>query len=382
MKAIRLKQPPVIGFGNGCVQQFTDDFIAAGFRSAMVITAPEIAPLLGAITKALKTAQIDLHIYEGIDREPDSDMFKEALQKAEQHNFESIIGIGGGSALDVAKIVAALRNSEQTVDTVYGINLLKARTTHLVCLPTTAGTGSEVSPNALLIDSQDHMKKGIISPHLIPDAAYIDPLLTISVPPQITAATGMDALTHCIEAYVNKFAHPLVDLYALEGVRLAACNLETAVRDGKNEAARAAMARASLYGGLCLGPVNTAAVHALAYPLGTEFNIAHGLSNAVLLPYVSEFNVSAAPERYADIAQALGISPNRSGPEQTAFEGISALKKLAQACGLPGRLSEIGISAGSIPGLARQALKVERLLKNNPKTLSLADIETIYRQAG
>src|SRR5439155_10799310 len=146
------------------------------------------------------------------------------------------------------------------------IGKLNARKTYLACLPTTAGTGSEVSPNAILMDESDQLKKGVISPHLMPDAAYIDPMLTLGAPPAVTAATGIDALTHCIEAYANKFAHPMIDLYALEGIRLIGDNLARAVADGSNIEARTHLALASMYGGMCLGPVNTGAVHALAYP--------------------------------------------------------------------------------------------------------------------
>jgi alcohol dehydrogenase class IV len=338
-------------------------------------------PLIGLISRRFFAAGVNLTIYDGIDREPTSKMYKDALKVSVQEKYDSIIGIGGGSALDVAKVVAALRNNSQKVEDVYGINLLKSRTTHLVCLPTTSGTGSEVSPNSLLIDERDQMKKGIISPFLIPNAAYVDPDLTETVPPAITASTGMDALTHCIEAYVNKYAHPLIDLFALEGIRLVADNLKDAVSDGRNREARLGMARASLYGGLCLGPVNTAAVHALAYPLGTEFHIAHGLSNAILLPYVSEYNLTSAPDRYSQIALAMGVEGNNSNVIQMAEAGIAAIKRIIAAINLPSKLSDINIPVDALPGLAEQALKVERLLRNNPRTFLLEDIIDIYRRA-
>src|SRR5699024_3953020 len=193
---------------------------------------------------------------------------------------------GGGSVLDVAKLVAAQLNNGQSLEDIVGIKKLKNRDFLLICMPTTSGTGSEVSPNAILLDQRDNQKKGIISPFLVPDIVYADPLLTVTLPPSVTAATGIDALTHCIEAYANRFAHPLVDMYALEGIRLISSNIVEACKNGQDIEARSGMILGSLYGGVCLGPVNTAAVHALSYPLGSQFHIAHGLSNAILFPDV------------------------------------------------------------------------------------------------
>ena len=290
------------------------------------------------------------------------------LKKARDEAVEAVLGIGGGSALDVAKLTAALARGGPPVREVFGINLLAGRELFLVCLPTTSGTGSEVSPNAILLDETDQMKKGVVSPHLVPDAAIVDPFLTLSVPPAVTAATGLDALTHCIEAYANKFAHPAVDHYALEGIRLISANLLRAVQNGGDAEARAALALGSLYGGLCLGPVNTAAVHALAYPLGGRFHVAHGVSNAVLLCEVLRFNLPHAAERYAKVAAALGAEGNGS-PLSAAQRGVEHLARLTQLCGVPQRLSELGVPREAIPSMAKAAMQVTRLLKNNPRSV-------------
>jgi alcohol dehydrogenase class IV len=248
-----------------------------------------------------------------------------------------------------------------------------------VCVPTTAGTGSEVSPNAILLDEAAKLKKGVISPYLVPDAVFIDPSLTRTVPPAVTAATGLDTLTHCIEAYTNRFAHPLVDVYALEGIRLCAAYLKRAVDEGNDLEAREGMARASLYGGLCLGPVNTAAVHALAYPLGGEFHLAHGVSNAILLPAVFRFNAEAGSDRHADVALALGVDSRRSAKE-TAMAGADRLRGLVAECGVSMDLRSYGLSPEAIPHMATSAATVTRLLKNNPRELSVSEIEGIYRE--
>jgi alcohol dehydrogenase class IV len=247
-------------------------------------------------------------------------------------------------------------------------------------MPTTSGTGSEVSPIAILLDETDELKKGVISEHLVPDAAFVDPTLTVSCPPGVTAATGLDALTHCIEAYANRGAHPVVDTWALEGIRLIGNNLARAVHDGNDLEARTCLAQASLYGGLCLGPVNTAAVHALSYPLGGEFHVAHGVSNAVLLPHVLEFNLPAAPERYANVAVALGVERS-SDALDTARRGVQRLVELAKECHVPMHMSELGVSESALDKMVRGAMTVKRLLDKNVRVVTETDAREIYRKA-
>ena len=309
--------------------------------------------------------------------EPTVNDFKRILAEARAFKADSVIGVGGGSVLDLSKLVATLIHSEQQIEDLFGIGLVACRGVWFACVPTTSGTGSEVSPNAILLDERDALKKGVVSPHLMADAAYIDPQLTWSVPAKITAETGMDAITHCIEAYTNKFAHPLVDVYALQGIRLIAAHLLRAVKNGKDVEAREALALGSMYGGMCLGPVNTAAVHALSYPLGGEFHISHGLSNAILLPSVMKFNSVACVERYADVAIACGVAPGKDAKE-TAQRGVEFIEKLSRDCGIPTTLTEIGIPQSAVDGMAKAAMNVQRLLKNNPRPVSEDDARNIY----
>jgi len=380
MNIVTLHQPPRIVFGNGCAPQCADFLAQHGVKRVLLVSSTPVLPLLGAVTDALKKSGVALLVSVPVDREPTQEVFENILSAARTEKIDGVLGIGGGSAIDVAKLVAALISGKQTANEVFGINLLRGRDLPLVCLPTTAGTGAEVSPNAILLDVSDELKKGVVSPHLVPDAAFVDPLLTVSVPSAVTAATGLDALTHCIEAYANKFAHPIVDTYALQGIQLISANLVRAVRDGQDVDARAALALGSLYGGLCLGPVNTAAVHALAYPLGGKFHIAHGVSNALLLPHVLRFNYSVAPERYAEIAAALGIA--RNGSDLSAAEyGVEYLSQLSRDCGVPQKLSVLNIPRAAIPEMAKSAMKVTRLLKNNPRELAEADAVGIYEAA-
>jgi alcohol dehydrogenase len=377
MNPITLLQPPRIVFGNGCAPQCAELLAQRAVKRVLLVSSTPVMPALGEVKAALKKSGVEIVSAPPVDCEPTGALFEIILQFARAEKIDGVLGIGGGSAIDVAKLVAALTRGKQTTRDIFGINLLRGRDLPLVCLPTTAGTGAEVSPNAILLDESDELKKGAVSPYLVPDAAFVDPLFTISVPPDITAATGLDALTHCIEAYANKFAHPIVDNYALQGIKLISANLVRAVRNGGDIEARAALALGSLYGGLCLGPVNTAAVHALAYPLGGRFHIAHGVSNAVLLPEVLKFNLPSAPERYAEISAALGIA--RSGSALTAAKhGVEFLSRLSRDCGLPQRLSELGIPREAIPALAQSAMQVTRLLKNNLRPLTEPDATRIY----
>ena len=389
MKAITLLQPQKIVFGTGCIQTFTDDYKKMGLRRLFVLTAPPIRPLIEGTMDELKAAGIAVEVFQDIVAEPSVNDFKRILELARQFRADSVAGIGGGSVLDVTKLVAAFIDSDQQVEDCFGTGFIRRKGLWFACLPTTAGTGSEVSPNAILLDERDHLKKGIVSPFLIADVAYVDPKLTWTVPAKVTADTGMDALTHCIEAYTNKFAHPSVDIYALQGIRLIAANLERAVtlaRDNKpadlsdNPAyveAREALAFGSLYGGLCLGPVNTAAVHALSYPLGGEFHIPHGLSNAILLPSVMKFNMPANIKRHAEVAIALGCEPGKND-EETAQRGVDYIYRLAAAVGIPDKLTALGIPQTAVDGMAKAAMQVQRLLKNNPREVTEQDARDIY----
>ncbi len=375
MKGITLMQPQKIVFGTGCMQQFCKDYLAMGHKKLFILTAPVLRPMVEKSIKSLDG--IAINIYDNINAEPSVTDFKEVLAKAKAFGADSVVGIGGGSVLDLAKLVATLLDSEQKVEDLFGIGFVARRGVWFACVPTTSGTGSEVSPNAILLDERDNQKKGIVSEHLMANAAYIDPEFTWTVPAKVTAETGMDALTHCIEAYTNKFAHPLVDMYAMMGIKLIAANLLRAVRDGKDVEAREAMSLGSMYGGLCLGPVNTAAVHALSYPIGGEFHKSHGLSNAVLLPTVMRFNIPANTKKYAEIAIACGCEQGKDDME-TAERGVRFIEQLSKDCGIPQTLAEIGIPQTAVDGMAKAAMDCQRLLKNNPREVTEQDCRDIY----
>ncbi|MEZ0542194.1 iron-containing alcohol dehydrogenase [Fibrella arboris] len=372
--------PGKLVFGTGCLTDLAAEIGSLSPRKVLVVT---IAPLLGTLqglVDALEAKQIAVELDTSIVQEPSFAHFETLMQTVAPFNPDVVVGIGGGSVLDMAKLVAAKLENDQTLAEMVGIGRLNGRRKKLICVPATSGTGSEVSPNAILVDDTDNQKKGIISPFLVPDIVYVDPLLTISVPAAITAATGIDALTHCLEAYTNKFAQPYIDMYAYEGMCLIAANIVQAVRNGADEAARTQVAMGSLLGGFCLGPVNTAGVHALSYPLGSLFHLAHGLSNALLLPYVMEFNIPSAVGRYAQVALALGCERGVDDAE-TAANGVRRVKELIRDCGIPARLRDVNIPETVIPQLADDALKISRLLKNNPREITREAALAIYTAA-
>ncbi len=374
-----ITQPRLLAFGAGCAGRCASELIARGARRVFVLTSRSARQHLAA---AIPTSDFPGAIVcHDVPPEPTVSHFREALDAALRATPDAIVGLGGGSALDVAKLVAALCRSDQDVCDTFGIDRLRGpRPAYLACLPTTSGTGSEVSPNAILMDPSSKLKKGVISPHLVPDAAIVDPALTASCPLAITASTGLDALTHCIEAYANKLSHPMIDAYALEGIGAIARSLPRAVANGNDLDARTGMSLGSLYGGLCLGPVNTGAIHALSYPLGSEFHIAHGVANALLAPHVLQFNIPAAPDRYAQIAITMGESP-ADDQQRTAERGVRRIAELIRRCGVPARLRDLNIPRDAIPCMADAAMTITRLLDRNVRPVTRADAIDIYEKA-
>jgi len=372
--------PGKLVFANGCLEKLPEEIIALKPSSVFIATIEPLLPKLQSLIEQLKSNGIAVSTDTSITQEPSFSDFEQLMEKVTPLNPDVVVGIGGGSVLDIAKLVAAQLGNEQQLRDYVGIGLLKGRQKKLICVPATSGTGSEASPNAILVDDSDNQKKGIISPFLVPDIVYVDPLLTVSVPPAITATTGLDALTHCLEAYTNKFAQPFIDMYAYEGMKLIAAYIVTAVKDGNNVEAREKVAMGSLLGGFCLGPVNTAGVHALSYPLGSSFHLAHGLSNALLLPYVMEYNIPAATKQYAAVAIALGCERGNDDLA-TANAGVEKIKQLIADCGIPARLRDVNIPEEAIPQMAIDALKIQRLLKNNPREITEKDAVDIYKAA-
>lgn len=380
LRPITLLQPARLEFGAGSSLKAASFLQLRNVKSVALFGSTSTLKLAAALKSELAGCGISVSEAPIVPAEPSFEDAQSARRWLEATSCEAVIGFGGGSVIDIAKIAAASAKLDGSLDSFVGNGLLPARAITLVAIPTTAGAGSEVSPNAIFLDTGAKSKKGIISPYLVPDAAFIDPELATSLPQQVTASTALDALSHCVEAYANRNAHPLVDVYALKGIELILNHLIVAINDPDDIEARSALALGSLYGGLCLGPVNTAAIHALSYPLGSEFGVPHGLANAMLMPHVLSFNAETAPERYAELARALKLSEtNDDSTAAAAF--ISTVRTLSEKCGLSMKISESGVTQGDIPAMATSALKIQRLLVNNLRELSTSDAESIYQNA-
>lgn len=320
--------------------------------------------------------EVEPVVFGTVKPEPDIPNLEALLALAEQSQPELVIGFGGGSAMDVAKLAAVLPGSGKSIRDVVGPNKVSARKVKLIQVPTTAGTGSEAGMRALVTDPTTRAKLAVESREMLADLAVVDPDLTLTVPPAVTAATGIDALAHCVEGYTSKRAHPIIDLYALEGIRLVGKFISRAVADGADREARAGMALASLYGGICLGPVNTTAGHAVSYPLGTRHNIAHGLANAIIFPHVLAFNAPAVEAKTRDVLLALGL-PDQV--ERAAILGASSAFCAALAIDMT--LSGSGVPKHDLGSMADEAATIRRLLDFNPRDISRDDILGIYEAA-
>lgn len=370
-------------FGRGALNELPAALGRLSLDRVLIVTDAGLvrAGLCQRVSAVLDSAGVVYSVFDGVEPDPRMAVVQRCLEAARDSGCQALIGLGGGSALDIAKVTSALLTNPGDVAQYLGIDRIPNPTLPKVLIPTTSGTGSEVSPIAILSDEDARLKKGIVSPRLYADLALVDPDLTLGLPPAITAYTGIDALTHHIEAFVNKYAHPLVDTFALRGIELVAGNLRRAVGCGDDPDARFNMALASTLGGLCLGTVNTGAVHALAYPLGGQFDVPHGVANSLLLPYVMRYNLISNVGRFAEIAKAMGCRTDGLAQRDAAELAIEGVVRLCRDVGIVSRMSELGIPESAIEPMAVAAMDVTRLLSINPRTVTLDAAREIYRQA-
>ncbi|WP_243370448.1 iron-containing alcohol dehydrogenase [Microvirga solisilvae] len=381
MQSFTFNTAPSLVFGAGSIARLGN--VAAqqlGPRIMIVTDAGLVkAGLLEKAVHALEGAGVAVSVFDGVVADPPEAVVLAAVAQAKAFDARAVIGFGGGSSIDVAKLVALLVRSGEELSEIYGVGIAKGPRLPLLAVPTTAGTGSEVTPISI-VTTGAHEKKGVVSPLIIPDIALLDPELTLNLPPHVTAATGIDAMVHAIEAYTSTSANnnPVSKALAKEALHLLGRNIERAVHHGQDGEARAAMLIGSMLAGQAFANSPVAAVHALAYPIGGHFGVPHGLSNALVLPHVLRFNASACEQAYADLAPHAfpELAENASAD---AF--VEALAALCTKVGLQPRLRDVGIPQDALPMLAEDAMKQTRLLVNNPRPLTLDDARAIYEAA-
>ena len=354
-------------------------------RRVTVVTDQGIraAGLLDPALASLAEAGIETAVFDSVEVDPSRATVEACTDAIKAHGTSGVIGLGGGSSMDVAKLAALLAAGHDALDDIWGVGFAKGPRLPLMLVPTTAGTGSEVTPVTIITVGETE-KRGVVSPVILPDVALLDPDLTLGLPAHTTAATGIDAMVHAIEGYASKSANnnPISKMLARQALQLMGAHLETAVREPGNREARAAMLFGSMLAGMSFANSPVAAVHALAYPIGGTFHVPHGLSNALVLPHVLRFNAPEAASLYAEIARDLfpALDANQ-GAQGLCSAFIEGLADLSARVGLQTRLRQLDIPESAIPQMASDAMLQTRLLVNNPRELNEADALAIYKAA-
>ncbi len=374
-----------IVFQNGASAALSENAAPFLGKRPFLVTDPGIVSLglQEACEDALKSAGHAVARFSEVVADPPRALVDRAIEEAKAHGATSVIGFGGGSSLDVAKLVALIARSGEDLDEAWGIGNAKGPRLPLILIPTTAGTGSEVTPISIITVGEEE-KRGVVSPLLLPDLAVLDPLLTLGLPGPVTAATGIDAMVHAIESYASKSANnnPVSRTLALEALKLLGANIERAVISPADEDARGAMLLGSMLAGMAFANSPVAAVHALAYPIGGTFHVPHGLSNALVLPHVLKFNNKVAAATYAELAPV--VFPDLAEVPDVAERADFFAERLAGLAGILGlqtHLRDVGIGEDDLPKLASDAMKQTRLLVNNPRDVTEADAFEIYKAA-
>lgn len=369
--------------GKGSIGELGKEAASLGARKVLVVTDPGVvkAGLVASPREVLRRAGLEVEIYDGVEPEPPVRVVDDCIRAVNRGGYDLVVGLGGGSALDVAKGAAALApNGGKALDYV-GADRVPKRGLPKILVPTTAGTGSEATRVFVITDESENMKKAVFSNFLLADVAILDPLLTVSMPPSVTADTGMDAMVHAVEAYVSVNTTPYAEILALAAIELIAQSLPAAFAKGSNLQARYNMLLAANLAGAAFTSGGLGAVHGLAYVLGTEYHMAHGRSNAIMLPHVMAFNVPGNPQKYADIARSMGEPVEGLSLFEAAERAVTAVRRLLDLIQVPCALSKYGIPREDLARLVAGGLKQSRLFVPNPRDLSERDVEAIYAAA-
>jgi len=373
-----------IVFGEGAAARIGELAAERGWNNVLLVTDPGLVKvgMIARATAALEQAGVAATVFSDVEADPPEHVVKAAARVATDAGADAVVGLGGGSSLDVAKLAALLAVGREELPAIYGVGKAKGPRLPLMLIPTTAGTGSEVTPISIVTTGTSE-KMGVVSPVLYADVALLDPELTWGLPPAVTAATGIDAMVHAIEAHASASANnnPVSRTLAREALRLMGGAIERAVKDGSDPAARADMLLGSMLAGQAFANSPVAAVHALAYPIGGHFHVPHGLSNALVLPHVLRFNAETAGHLYAEIAPIVFPHLAELGTQARGAAFADELAGLSLRCGLGPRLRDVGIPESALEMMADDAMKQTRLLVNNPRPLTREDALAIYRAA-
>jgi alcohol dehydrogenase class IV len=377
------RSPGALITGVNAISQIGAEAKKMRATKVMILTDPGVqaSGMVEQVERPLIDAGLEVGVYAKAVPEPPMSSINEGVEFCEKGGYDLIVGFGGGSAIDVAKITAVLAGNDSSVEDFVGIDQVPKRGLPLIAVPTTAGTGSEVTAIAIFANEKLNVKQGVVSQYLTPSVALVDPMLTVSCPPGVTAASGMDALIHCIEAYISVNATMHTDPLAREGIELISKSLRTAVFDGNHMEARHNMAMGSMLGGIAFGNAGVGAVHALSYPIGGTFHVPHGIANTLMLPWVMEYNMMACLPYFAEMAVFMGEQIEGLSVREAAQRAVDAMKQLAIDIEVPQYLSDVGIPESAIEELADGAMTQGRLLGNNPRQLSRDDIVQIYKNA-
>ncbi|MGZ3537315.1 MAG: iron-containing alcohol dehydrogenase [Thermodesulfobacteriota bacterium] len=375
--------PNRVLFGIGASREIGKEAKALGGTKVLIVTDPGVvnSGLVSSLRANLEEAGMKVFLFDRVEPEPSASLVDESAQLTKENGVDVVIGVGGGSSLDIAKGASLLASNPGNVLDYCGLDLIPKRGLPKILVPTTAGTGSEVTRVFVLTDKRDNMKKVVFSNYALPELALVDPMLTISMPSKVTADSGMDALVHAIETYVSMNATPFSDLLASKAIELIAKYLPMAFAKGENIEARYHMSLASLLAGMAFASGGLGAVHALAYPLGTEYHLPHGRTNAIMLAHVMEFNSIGNRSRYALIAEMMGKREVTSDLRAGVVKAVEAVVQLLDDVQIPYHLKDYGIPKEAIPKLVEGGMRQARLFVPNPRDLREKDVEAIYTKA-
>ena len=383
MKTFSFTGAKKIVFGRGSFASLPEQLAEQKVTRPLIVLDKNLAQtgFREKVAALLDQTRLKYTIYDKTEPEPPLELADEGTKIALKKKCDGVVGIGGGSAMDLAKAIAVLAANNARAEDFLGLNRIPGPGLPKIMIPTTAGTGSEVTFTSVFIRKKLKKKEGMNSPYLYPELALCDPELTLSLPPHPTAATGIDALCHAIESYTSINASPMSEMISLEAIGLISDNLRTAVHDGQNVEAREAMLLGSLYAGLGLANAGVTAVHSLSYPLGGRYGISHGLANTILLPRVMAFNLPGALEKFAIIAEAMGEVVEGLPLREAAYLAVEAVEALIEDCGVMTTLEELEIPEEDFPEMAKVAMTVARPLANNPCKMTLEEMVELYQEA-